>query len=138
MWSREREVRPMRYKPCTVLYSCTHGMGHPVCVFVVRERRIVRILLSTDTFTLSDLRCRCADAKNNERFKSFNHACTSRLILIMLSLPVCHRFWCPFLILIPRGGGLYHDGTGLPRRGNKPYSCTSFLPFVARVRTVGS
>ena len=71
----------MRYKPCTVLYSCTHGMGHPVCVFVVRERRIVRILLSTDTFTLSDLRCRCADAKNNERFKSFNHACTSRLII---------------------------------------------------------
>ena len=71
----------MQYKPGTVLYSCTHGMGHPVCVFVVRERRIVRILLSTDTFTLSDLRCRCADAKNNERFKSFNHACTSRLII---------------------------------------------------------
>ena len=31
----------MQYKPCTVLYSCTHGMGHPVCVFVVLYENVV-------------------------------------------------------------------------------------------------
>ena len=86
MWSREIEVRPcdtnlVLYRNVFLYEYAWHGSPRLCVCSTVRERRIVRILLSTDTFTLSDLRCRCADAKNNERFKSFNHACTSRLII---------------------------------------------------------
>ena len=67
---------------CTVFLYAWHGSPR-LCVVVLYENVVLYVFYSLliRTFTLSDLRCRCADAKNNERFKSFNHACTSRLII---------------------------------------------------------